>query len=837
MHLYIRMYFICKNWDDISNNNTVRPYHFGDYYFSNTFFHSDFFVVDESTGYIRLLQEVDAEDHEQFQLSFTVHDTLFSDQTYRCFSIVDVNDNLPLFSESEYYFAVPLSALPGYIVGYVQASDRDRSVQNGLIPLQYSIIGGNDKQLFELNTLSGAVMLATKVNASQQQYLQVSVIDDGSIPDHADVFIEIYDDSINLPFFANNTLHIYVLENNEVGLKLAQLDIDQVLAHFSASDVAVSIMVAEALVDVKYDNTSRILLLQTSVDREILQDPIIVVQVMISSTGSSNSSLSSEIYLQIVDQNDNVPQFISNGPFNILLPEDNPAGLQVLLIEVADMDFGLNSEVMLELHPNRLVCAELLSIDQSGSIKVNNISTVNNIETCHYTIRATDKGSPALANTTRLTVTFEDINNHDPEFQQESYNFTVNENDNSIFYPFGFVAAMDNDRNENALLSYSLVPNTVKAFKSGIELLNSRVLFLVGSTSGGLVTTVSLDFEIEDKYTFQVQAQDSGSPPRSSRINVTVFVMNFNDNPPRFGSHHYLIKVNESLPIDSIIFSPSVEDIDGPANQPFFFWLYIFPSNVPLTVDRRSGIISLSGLLDFEQTSLVSASLTVSDGLFLGRALLSIVIENVNDGTPLFQVDCSGRIPEDYPLSKRIVRCLAIDSDKGSFGELKYSIISGNENDLFAITPFTAEISLNKPLDFETKSFYSLTILVTDGGGINATTVALISVENVDDNSPRLVGDTSFTISEIPLDKAINLLNLTAQDDDTPNVQPVVTFSLASDTKFDLLRQNYFVSVRISESSGRFFSETIISVYFDSQCLLADFKIVSSGLQVRMHNL
>jgi cadherin EGF LAG seven-pass G-type receptor 1 len=86
-----------------------------------------------------------------------------------------------------------------------------------------------------------------------------------------------------------------------------------------------------------------------------------------------------------------------------------------------------------------------------------------------------------------------------------------------------------------------------------------------------------------------------------------------------------------------------------------------------------------------------------------------------------------------------IQRFRATDADQGNNAAIRYAIISGNTQSQFSIDSLTGDVSLVKPLDYETLRNYRLVIRAQDGGSParSNTTQLLINVKDVNDNAPR----------------------------------------------------------------------------------------------------
>lgn len=59
-------------------------------------------------------------------------------------------------------------------------------------------------------------------------------------------------------------------------------------------------------------------------------------------------------------------------------------------------------------------------------------------------------------------------------------------------------------------------------------------MFSINGTTGEIQTLVQLDREDIDLYSFVVSAEDGGSPPTSTDVQVVVTVGDVNDNDPYF---------------------------------------------------------------------------------------------------------------------------------------------------------------------------------------------------------------------------------------------------------------------------------------------------------------
>lgn len=214
----------------------------------------------------------------------------------------------------------------------------------------------------------------------------------------------------------------------------------------------------------------------------------------------------------------------------------------------------------------------------------------------------------------------------------------------------------------------------------------------------------------------------------------------------------------------------------------------------------------------FHQISSINHSFT-DDGLFdtepntisLRR---EIPIRDWNDNSPIFiGRPYSTSISEATPVESIIEvspNIMVTDRDEGLNSEVRLSCLPDHDSDIcetFNVETdrisdgnFTAIITLLKPLDYETRSSYVLTLLAEDGSITNPlTSMASISMNIVDvqDQAPVFINAPySATIQEnVPEDSSV--LVMSAVDGDTGNPR-TISLSLEGETK------GYFKLERIS---------------------------------------
>ncbi|XP_058295925.1 protocadherin gamma-A1 isoform X15 [Hylobates moloch] len=205
------------------------------------------------------------------------------------------------------------------------------------------------------------------------------------------------------------------------------------------------------------------------------------------------------------------------------VPENFPPGTIIALISVHDQDSGDNGYTTCFI-PGSLPFKLEKLVDNYYRLVTERILDRELISGYNITVTATDQGTPALSTETHISLLVTDINDNSPVFHQDSYSAYIPENNPrgaSIFS----VRAHDLDSNENAQITYSLIEDTIQGAPLSAYL-------SINSDTGVLYALRSFDYEQFRDLQLKVMARDSGDPPLSSNVSLSLFVLDQNDNPP-----------------------------------------------------------------------------------------------------------------------------------------------------------------------------------------------------------------------------------------------------------------------------------------------------------------
>lgn len=172
-----------------------------------------------TVGYLVLCETLDRETTETYSLTVTVMDRgvpRLNSSTIVSVTVLDVNDNEPVFRSLEYYMQVSENNQLNAFLLLVSAQDLDLG-PNGTI--RYDIISGNSKGLFRLNYQTGILEANGTLDYEDEtkHILTVQASDSGGPDDRkvsfAVIFITVLDENDHLPFFRFPTINCSVAEN------------------------------------------------------------------------------------------------------------------------------------------------------------------------------------------------------------------------------------------------------------------------------------------------------------------------------------------------------------------------------------------------------------------------------------------------------------------------------------------------------------------------------------------------------------------------------------------------------------------------------------------------
>uniref|UniRef100_A0A8C2JDF4 Cadherin-23 n=1 Tax=Cyprinus carpio TaxID=7962 RepID=A0A8C2JDF4_CYPCA len=717
-------------------------------------------------------------------------------------TILDINDNPPVFNPSSFTVHLPENSPTGVVVTQLSASDADGG-SNGW--LQYRLDSGAQDR-FTVDALSGAVVVgnATLDREERSSYrLVVIATDRGTPPLSGTAMLTVVLDDVNdsRPRFIRPVQTISVNESTPPG---------EVVATLTAEDPDLRPRLEYYIISVeaKDDGNNPVDGLQQSfgidfytgavfvrnpLNRELVATFEIIVSVHDNASDVIDMSVSvpnAKLTINVLDVNDNAPRFRPFGVANFSerILEGAVSGTTLLSVTAVDPDKGLNGQIIYQLL--HLPRGDYIRLEDpsTGKIVANRTVDYEQVQWLNFTVRAQDHGTPPRFAELPVYLRIVDVNDNNPVFQQPLYQKSIFE-DVALGTIIVSVSATDADSGLFSVIEYGLVDGEGK--------------FGITPTTGDIYILSALDRETKDRYTLTAYARDNpgGSPNnrRENSVQVQLTVMDVNDFRPRFSERVYTTSMFENEPVGTSVITMKAIDLDEGENALLTYSLQ-GPGADAFSLDPDTGLIrSLRLLQSFERFNLTVVATDHGRTPLWGTASLQITVIDVNDNRPVFVRPANGTIMhilEEQPPGLVVYEVFATDEDEGVNGEVRYSFLqtgAGNRDwENFHIDAVTGVINTAVKLDREKQALYSLVVVAYDlGQPVPYETMQPLQValSDIDDNEPVFLkpprGSLPYQTLSVPEHSSPGTVvgNVTGAVDADEGSNAIVYYFIAGDTE------------------------------------------------------
>ncbi|KAG5269872.1 hypothetical protein AALO_G00207140 [Alosa alosa] len=433
------------------------------------------------------------------------------------------------------------------------------------------------------------------------------------------------------------------------------------------------------------------LYVRNSLDRE-QQDHYII---NVTATDGLHASIVS-VDVTVTDANDNSP-VCEQALYSLSVLEDVKVGSVLLRVRATDADLDSYAQIRytltgdgahnFSLHPHTGELKTAVELDRET--------------TSQYTLVAVATDGGGLSCSAQVSITLLDVNDNAPQLGQSELAASVYENTPTKAL-ITRIQAMDPDLGAGGRVLFSL--------------LDSEGVFALDAESGVLSLERPLDREQRSAWRVCVLASDQGVPPLSARANLTVSVLDVNDNPPVFERRDYLTALPEDVAVGTEVVRVYAASKDIGTNADIYYSIRHGNQLGHFSIHINTGAISVWRPLDFETCSGYFLTVEARDGgtpPLSAVTMVNINVSDVNDNAPVFSRDAySATISEDAAIGDSVVKVTAEDMDSPLNGAVLYSIAGGDREKQFFIEPITGLIRVNKPLDRETENTPSRTSIL-----------------------------------------------------------------------------------------------------------------------------
>ncbi|XP_029626444.1 protocadherin gamma-A11-like [Salmo trutta] len=466
-------------------------------------------------------RELDREGHHEIKLLLTAVDggsPQRSGTVVIHVTVLDANDNAPVFSQAVYKASLPENSPLDTVVVTVSAADADEGL-NGEVTYEFDDVSDENSNLFSLDHETGKITVVGPVDYEKESSyeMQISAKDGLGLASYSTLIIEITDVNDNAPVIYLKSLTSPIPENASPGTEVGIINVQD---RDSENNRQVRCYIQQNLPFKLVTSIKNYYSLVTTgeLDRELVSDYNITITA--TDEGSPPLSSSKSVQLSVADVNDNPPVFEEQS-YKANVTENNKPGTSVCSVTARDPDWRQNGTVIYSILPgevNGVPVSSFLSVNgDTGVIHAVKSFDYEQFRSFKVHVVARDNGSPPLSSNVTVSVFITDVNDNSPQilYPAPEGNSFMTELVPKAAHGGSLVSkviAVDADSGQNAWLSYHIVKSTDPG------------LFTIGLHSGEIRTQRDISESDSMKQNLIVSVKDNGQPSLSATCTMYLVI-------------------------------------------------------------------------------------------------------------------------------------------------------------------------------------------------------------------------------------------------------------------------------------------------------------------------
>ena len=715
------------------------------------------FEIDAQTGHLVILQYLPLQ-----SLVLKIQADQGSESTIADLSVIVLPEYnvVPVFEKNAYNFSLSEYAPINSLFGIVHAFSLDPESSDH----SYSIISGNTGNDLAINTTTGVLNVARELDYEiSSTYHLIVQYSDGGTQVSTSVKVLVIDENDNIPQFSEIAYKVVLTESHPVSshaVTISATDRD------SAENAMIDYAIVEEDVGFEIDSATGKIFTTTVLDFEEESEHRFTVVTRDHGQPSRTSTV--VVIVSVINEEDECPVFESTYYSVILSPDLIATGMEVVTVHATDPDNG--TSITYSLETDNL--SRVLTLDpHNGTISL--IATTPNIYT--LVISASDAAC-AEGPSAEVTINIHSNNNHSPYFVNPCKAQIL---ENSEEFMVATLTAIDDDDGLYGEITYSFT-------EEGSQFTLNSLTGVVSLSNGA-----GLDYEEQHFYLLGVTATDRGSRQAYCPLNISV--LDVNDNPPKFLTSAYEVRVSESASPGTFLVQTLAEDADDGSNRVIEYMLSDSFSGA-FSIDSATGVITTASDLTQQEYMLTVCAVNVEPYVsseISTPATVTILLHVISDTQlPAFsQSQYNATFCENLPSSTSVLQVFPITNTSN----IIYNLISGSEyytnsDNVFEIDIFgTIRVASQVLIDFERlpESKFQFSVKGEDLGGntLGISTVE-INVLDSDDNGPSFPLDDVFTSIPENSPEGTPFTQLVANDPDSGTNSDISYSLLVGDENF-----------------------------------------------------
>ncbi|XP_039518981.1 protocadherin alpha-3-like isoform X18 [Pimephales promelas] len=437
--------------------------------------------------------------------------------------VLDVNDNMPVFTQDVYSVTLKENVPVGTTVIQVNATDMDDGPNGEVFYSFGKDIDNRIIKLFDLNSSTGEMIVIGMIDFEEMNNFEIDIqaSDKGPVPLTSDksITLKIIDVNDNVPEIEVTSFSSAVREDSKIGTTVALISISDLDSGVNGKVLCyITEDIPFRLTASSQDNIYA-LVTASSLDRETV--PHYDITLVAIDAGQPALSSVKSITVQVSDVNDNSPEF-SVSPYAFYVIENNTPGKFLFSVSASDRDADDNAVVNYNIwrdSGDENKYASFININsENGEIYALKSFDFETTKTFQFHVLATDSGSPSRSSNVTVNV------------------FILDQNDNVpvILYPVsanGSAEGVESPRNVNA----GHLVTKVRAYDADIgyngwllfslQEVSDYSLFSLDRYTGQIRTLRSFTETDEAQHKLLILVKDNGNVSLSATATVIVKVV------------------------------------------------------------------------------------------------------------------------------------------------------------------------------------------------------------------------------------------------------------------------------------------------------------------------
>ncbi|XP_038157802.1 protocadherin-10 isoform X3 [Cyprinodon tularosa] len=437
-------------------------------------------------------------------------------------TVLDANDNVPVFDRSVYRASLVENAPRGTLVLKLNATDLDDG-SNGEVTYAFS---GHAplkvRELFSVDPYMGEIRVKGVVDYEKasvyELYVQAKDRGPSAVAVHSKVLVDILDVNDNAPEVILTSVSTPVQEDAPPGTVIAVIS---VMDRDSGENGNVDCQIPNNVPFQLHSSFKNYYTLVTSepLDRETVSEFNITLTAR--DLGSPSLSTRKTILVQVSDINDNPPRF-SQPSYTVYVTENNAPGASICSVSAFDPDSNQNAYLsfsILEGQIQGMPVSTYVSINSdNGNIYALRSFDYEQLRNFQILVQAQDAGFPPLASNVTVNVFVLDQNDNAPlVISPLPKNGTVATEVIPRSVDAGYlvtkITAVDADAGQNSRLSYQVLQATDPGLLS------------VALYTGEIRTIRRLVEKDATRQRLVILIKDNGQPPLSATASIVLTVV------------------------------------------------------------------------------------------------------------------------------------------------------------------------------------------------------------------------------------------------------------------------------------------------------------------------